>query len=197
MKSFIMYVTLFLAVVTNSSVSAQITHYSTQLSGINEEPPNNSPASGVGLVTLDSDLDTMKVGTIFSGLSADSTVAHIHCCTAVAGAGIAMPATPVPSLPGFPAGVREGIYNETFNMASGASYNPDFLALHGSASQAFEALVAGLDAGKAYLNIHSENFPAGEIRGFLQPVTAVPIPAAFWLMGSAIAVLMSFSRRRG
>jgi hypothetical protein len=194
MKSFIMYVTLFLAVVINSSVSAQITNYSAQLFGPSEDPPNNSPASGIALVTLDTDLDTMNVGAIFNGLTAGVTAGHIHCCTAVAGAGIAGIATPVPTLPGFPSGVTAGIYNQTFDMSSASSYNPDFLTMHGSAPQAFDALVAGLDAGKAYLNIHSSNFPAGEIRGFLQPV---PIPAAFWLMGSAIAGLMSFSHRRG
>ncbi|MGZ8241091.1 MAG: CHRD domain-containing protein [Methylobacter sp.] len=194
MKSFIMFVTLFLAVVINSSVSAQIIHYSALLSGLSEEPPNNSPGIGVALVTLDTDLDTMNVGAIFDRLTTGVTAAHIHCCTAVAGAGNVGVATPVPTFPGFPAGVTAGIYNQTFDMSSASSYNPSFLTMHGSPSQAFDALTDGLNAGTAYLNIHSSNFPAGEIRGFLQPV---PIPAAFWLMGSAIAVLMSFSLRRG
>lgn len=193
----------FLAVVINSSVSAHETHYSALLSGTSETPPNNSPALGTVLVTLDTDLITMNVDTSFSGLIGNVTAAHIHCCTAVAGTGSAVVATQVPSFTGFPEGVAAGSYNHSFDMSLASSYNQTgttgFLAIHGgSVSQAFNALVAGLDTGKAYLNIHTSDFPAGEIREFLQPVpTAVPIPAAFWLMGSTIAGLMSFSRWRG
>ncbi|MDD5578957.1 MAG: CHRD domain-containing protein [Methylobacter sp.] len=197
MKSFIMYITLFLALVINSSVSAQITTYSAVLSGPGEEPPNNSLALGVALVTLDTGLNSMTVDTTFTGLTSNVTAAHIHCCTAVLGAGTAMVATQVPTFPGFPLGVKLGSYNQTFDMASTSSYNPAFLALYTGPSQAFNALAAGLNAGTAYFNIHTSNFPTGEIRGFRQSIpTAVPIPAAFWLMGSALATLMSFSRRR-
>ncbi|MGZ8903838.1 MAG: CHRD domain-containing protein, partial [Methylobacter sp.] len=162
MKSFIMYVTLFLAFVINSSVSAQIINYPIVLSGPSEEPPNNSPALGIALVTLDTGMDTMNVGTIFSGLTAGVTAAHIHCCTAVARTGNVGVATPVPTFPGFPAGVTAGIYNQPFDMSSASSYNPSFLTMHGSVPQAFDALIAGLNTGTAYFNIHTSNFPAGE-----------------------------------
>ena len=40
-------------------------------------------------------------------------------------------------------------------------------------------LLAGLDAGNAYLNIHTTNFGGGEIRGFLH---AVPEPSTWAMM---------------
>ena len=52
----------------------------------------------------------------------------------------------------------------------------------------------GLDADKAYLNIHTNVFPGGEIRGFLS--RDVPEPALPALLGvAAVAALVSRRRR--
>ena len=54
-------------------------------------------------------------------------------------------------------------------MTAPASYNPAFVTAHGgTAASAAAALLAGLEAGQAYLNIHTTTHPGGEIRGFLQ-----------------------------
>jgi hypothetical protein len=54
------------------------------------------------------------------------------------------------------------------------------------------ALFAGMNSGTAYLNIHTNLFPAGEIRGFL---TLVPEPGlGLLLLGSG--ALLAFARRR-
>jgi hypothetical protein len=53
-------------------------------------------------------------------------------------------------------------------MTSAASYNPAFVTANGGTTAGAEAaLLAGLEAGQAYLNIHTTMFPGGEIRGFL------------------------------
>ena len=139
------------------------------LSSANENPPHPSSAgTGTALITWDTTTNLMTVDVTFSGLSAGTTASHIHCCVLAPGnAGVA---TTVPTFTGFPSGVTSGSYSHTFDMSSLASYNPAFVAAHGgTAASAKAALFAGLQAGQSYLNIHTSAFPAGEIRGFLQP----------------------------
>ena len=58
---------------------------------------------------------------------------------------------------------------------------------------AFAALTTGAAAGKAYFNIHTLNFPGGEIRGFLAPV---PEPETYALMHGGLGLLAVAARRR-
>ena len=53
--------------------------------------------------------------------------------------------------------------------------------------------VTGLDAGRAYLNIHTSFAPGGEIRGFLAPV---PEPESYALLLSGLAVMGWVARRQ-
>jgi hypothetical protein len=157
--------------------------YTAILSGPAESPPNASPGTGSVTVTLDLDLITLRVQADFSGLTGTTTASHIHCCTAVAGVSTAIVATQTPSFLDFPLGVTSGTYDHTFDLAVAGSYNAAFItASGGTVSDALNALIAGLDAGKAYFNIHTSTFGGGEIRGFL---TAVPEPSALALLGVA------------
>jgi CHRD domain-containing protein len=141
------------------------------LSPLNENPPHpESSGTGTALVTWDIVTNMMTVNVVFSGLTTPNTAAHIHCCVNPPGnTGVA---TTVPTFTGFPGGVTSGTYSHTFDMLQLASYNPAFVAAHGgTAASAAAALLAGIQAGQAYLNIHTQMFPGGEIRGFL----AVPV----------------------
>jgi hypothetical protein len=166
----------------------------TTLTGAAEVPPNSSPGTGTGRVTLDEDAQTLRIETSFSGLTANTTVAHIHCCTAAPNTGTAIPATQVPTLIGFPAGVTSGSYDQLFDMTDAASYNPAFITDvgGGSVGGAFAAFGAGIESQTAYLNIHTTEFPAGEIRGFLAPI---PEPATVSLLLGGLAVLAMAGRR--
>jgi hypothetical protein len=153
------------------AIQAQITIYTASLSGAAEAPPNASLGTGSATITINSTLNTMRVQCTFSGLTGTTTATHIHATTAVANTGTAGVATQTPSFTGFPSGVTSGTYDQTFDMTLASSYNPTFVtASGGTPAAAFAALQAAADAGKAYFNIHTSTFPAGEIRGFLTKI---------------------------
>ncbi|HEY0857701.1 MAG TPA: CHRD domain-containing protein [Albitalea sp.] len=171
--------------------AAALTIYTTTLDQ-NEPVPTGSPGTGTARVTIDGTL--MRVEASFSGLLGTTTVSHIHCCTAAADTGPAGVATTTPTFPGFPAGVTAGSYDMTFDMTMASSYNPAFITNNGgTAASAFSALVEGLDAGKAYFNIHTSEFGGGEIRGFLH---AIPEPETYALMLLGLAAVGLAARRR-
>lgn len=177
-------------VMLTGTVFAHEEIFTTVLLGSNEEPPNASPGTGTATVTIDFDLATIRVQTEFSGLISPTTVAHIHCCTTNPMSGVVGVATQTPTFPGFPAGVTAGIYDATFSLFDAATYNPAFMNNNGGTpASAMVALINGLQQRRAYLNIHTSQFPAGEIRGFL-----VPEPAAGTLL--ALLSLGGLVRRR-
>jgi len=140
------------------------------LSPLNENPQHpESSASGTALVTWDTLTNLMTVHVVFNGLTTPNTAAHIHCC--VSAPGTAGVATTTPTFTGFPGGATSGAYSHTFDMTQATSYNPAFVTANGGVSNAKDVLLAGMLAGKTYLNIHSQMFGGGEIRGFLvEPV---------------------------
>jgi len=174
---------------------AHVEEFATSLTGPDEAPPNNSPGTGQALATFDFDLATLRVQVSFSGLLGTTTASHIHCCTASPGVGTANVATPVPSFPGFPLGVTSGTYDHIFDMTLASSYNPAFITAEGGTiAGAFNALAFGLESGTAYLNIHTDVSPGGEIRGFLH---AVPEAQTIALVAIGIAALALRRRRVG
>jgi len=174
---------------------ATISVFNVTLSGPNESPPNASPGVGTGTVTFDSVLSTMRVQASFSGLQGNTTNAHIHCCTTNPGLSTAGVATVTPTFTGFPAGVKSGSYDNTFDMlAVTGSWNAAFVTANGGTqASAFTALLAGANAGKAYLNLHSTTYAGGEIRGFLAPV---PEASTYAMMLAGLVGVGAVARRR-
>jgi hypothetical protein len=160
--------------------------FTANLSGAAESPPVASAGTGFTTVTYDSVAQRLRVEVTFSGLTGNTTVAHIHAPTEFAGAGNAGVATTTPTFPGFPSGVTSGSYDQTFDLTQASSFNPVFVTNNGGTPAGAEAaLVAALLEGKAYLNIHTSFAPGGEIRGFL----AQSVPEPGMGLASALAFL--------
>lgn len=154
--------------------------------------------SGQAWVVYDTIEHTLNFIVDWTGLSGITTVAHIHCCTALAGAGTVGVAVTPGTLPGFPSGLSSGHYESVVDLDLPSSFTAGFVNnfAGGNPANAIAAFLAGIDDGKAYLNVHSSTFPAGEIRGFLAQVPEPPSLALTGLAALGMAGLAGLRRRR-
>jgi hypothetical protein len=160
---------------------AAVIHYYVNLNGLNESPANASPGTGTATVDVDPVAHTMHLHVAFIGLLGPTTASHIHAATTVAGTGTAGVATTTPYFAGFPIGVTSGSYDNTLDMTLASSYNPAYVTAHGGTTTQAEAdLFQAIADGKAYLNIHTQTFGGGEIRGFLSTDPSTPAETLTW-----------------
>jgi hypothetical protein len=184
---------LFAVLLLFGSAKADTLVFTATLTGSQEVPPTGSPGIGSALVTVDTVTNLMTVNVAFAGLVSPTIASHIHCCT-LPGAN-AMVATTVPTFPGFPLGVTTGTYLMTFDLTLASTYNPAFITAHGgTVASAQAAFIAGMVSGQTYLNIHTSQFPGGEIRG--QLLQSVPEPATLLLLSTGVIGALGRLKRR-
>ena len=192
MNRFIAVAALFvvaLGMFATTNASAAVITYTTFMDGPSE--PNASLGTGNATVTYDDSLHTMRVQASFSGLTGDSTAAHIHAATAAPFTGTAGVATRTPTFAGLPTGVKAGSWDETYDLTLNTSWNPSYITANGGTPATAEtAFFNAMNANKAYFQIHSSAFPGGEIRGFM-----VPEPGALTLLG-VVGLGAAIRRRR-
>ena len=194
MKKVISALALAVSALTVAPATQAQDVYRAVASGPNEVTPIASPGYSIAMFEIDGNILTADIP--FSDLVSPSVDAHLHCCTTdslTGAAGVAIP------LFGFPLGVTSGTYSQTFDLSDPAIYSPAFFtAFGGTAAGASAAMLDALTGNQVYLNIHTAQYPGGEIRGFLvnTAVAAIPEPATWGMLGAGLAGLAILSRRR-
>ena len=163
---------LFLTAAT-LPIHAATTTFIASLAALGEPVPT-SLATGFATVSFDDVLSQVSVQMSFANIANSSAFGHIHCCTAVANTGNIGVSLGFNTLPA----ATTGSYTDSFKLNSGA----------------FNTLLTGVSAGKAYVNIHTPGtYSGGEIRGFLAPI---PEPETYALMLAGLGVVVWAARRR-
>ena len=168
LKSMIGTAVFCVATLALGPVNAAIIQMEAHLDGSQEVPPNQSQATGFASVTLDDVTNLLSWNLSWTDdlLSGPAQAMHFHG-----------PA---------PVGVNAGV-QVNIGAISGIT-SPTIGSATITQAQADDLL-----AGLWYINIHTGEFPGGEIRG---QVNVIPIPAAVWLFGSGLLGLVALARRR-
>lgn len=167
-----------LAAVVPCALAEMVTIGPFDLSPSQEVPPVPSSAFGVATLLLDTQTGDFTLDYSYSGLSSPVTMAHFHQAPVGTNGGVVFwlasmgapnnlpttlldPALPIGATDGAGSGV--GIFSQD--------------------------LIGHALNGTLYINIHTESFPAGELRG-----QVVPTPGAIALLG--LGSCLSVARRR-
>lgn len=132
-------------------LSAQLMFTADLTGGQQPGTPVNSTGQGTGWVILEADMQTIRYEVSVAMLNtspnpASISGAHIHMA---------------------PAGVNGDVY-ETINFGTNGR------TASGTITNAPDSIVAKLLKGELYFNIHSPNFPSGELRGQILQSVGIP-----------------------
>jgi hypothetical protein len=138
------------------SAAAQPRTYVAPMSSAQEVPANDSLARGQAVFRLSADGTTIDYRLIVANIQ-NVTMAHIHVAPAGANGPVVVwlyPDAPPPQpIPGRSSGI----------LATGTITAANLVGPLAGAD--LEDLLALMDAGETYVNVHTEQFPPGEIRG--------------------------------
>ena len=158
------------------TVGAQARTYTATLVPGEEVPPNASTATGQATFQLSADGQSLTYRITVNNIQ-NVIAAHIHIGARGENGPVVLPLFG-PASPG--GGARSGVLSEGTAQASNLSGQ--------LAGQPLSALVAQMDAGRAYVNVHTDNgqappnqgpgdLPGGEIRGQITTQATPGMPA--------------------
>ncbi len=126
-----------------AAVQAAPTSFTVALSGASQVPPVQTAGTGTANLTYDPSTRVLTWSITYSGLSSAATMAHFHG----------------PAAAGKNAGVQLWISKKgaapSSPITGQATLTPDQATM--------------LTAGELYINVHTKDHPAGEIRGQVVP----------------------------
>lgn len=135
------------AVLAVPATAAAPTKFGATLNGRSEAPKTSSKATGTATFTIAANGKSIRYTLNAKGLTGPPQAAHIHI-----------------GKPGQAGPVVVPLATKPFKLPrSGTLTSKNFTAAPGTSS--FAAVIKDIRAGRAYVNIHTKKFPAGEIRG--------------------------------
>ena len=136
---------------------------STKLNGFKEVPPINSQGSGQFQATINTNAGQITYVLTYSGLTSNATQSHVHFAEAGVNGGVMFfLCTNLGNGPaGTPACPASG------GTVTGVITAANILSVPGQNVTAgdFASALKIIRSGVGYANVHTVNFPAGEIRG--------------------------------
>ena len=154
-----------LVALTVCTTTAMAALWEANMTGLEEVPPNASPGTGYALFDVDMVTGAFSYSMTAHNLTSTITAAHIHR---------APPGSNGPVI---------------FDLLPGGVWNNPVVG-SGTLSA---ANLAELVAGNLYVNVHTQTFPGGEIRG---QIRLVPEPGALAAVGIGVAGLIAARKRR-
>ena len=143
----------FATILLAGALAAQATHFTATLTGAQEVPPSGSTTLGQMSMILDTGNSTLAYRVVVGKFATAPTAAHFHRAAAGVNGPVVIAITGGPS-----------IYSGITRALTAAE-------------------LADLRAGLWYVNVHTSQFPGGEIRGQISAAT-LPVTYGAGCMGS-------------
>ncbi len=157
-----------------AAVDAQrgATHLRAQLRGLNEVPPTASRATGELRASISSDESSISFTLSYAGLSGNPGAAHIHFAPTKVNGGVMIFFCGGGGKPPCPAATSGTV---TGTLTAADIVGPAAQGIQPAPAGLFSDVVRAIRTGNTYVNLHTAQFEAGEIRG---QIFALGIPFA-------------------